>query len=43
MRYSGKSKSRMTKAGLLTGKTRALKKAIITLADGETIDFFSNI
>jgi large subunit ribosomal protein L23 len=43
MRYSGKSKSRMTKTGLLTGKTKAFKKAIITLADGETIDFFSNI
>lgn len=43
MRYSGKSKSRMTKTGLLSGKTKAFKKAIITLADGETIDFFSNI
>jgi len=43
MRYSGKSKSRMTKTGLLTGKTKAFKKAIVTLADGETIDFFSNI
>ena len=43
MRYSGKSKSRMTKTGLLTGKTKAFKKAIVTLADGESIDFFSNI
>ena len=43
MNYSGKSKSRFTKSGVVTGKTRAFKKAIVTLADGETIDFFSNI
>ena len=43
MNYSGKSKSRFTKAGFITGKTRAIKKAIVTLAEGETIDFYSNI
>lgn len=43
MNYNGKSKSRMTKSGLITGKTRAYKKAIVTLAEGETIDFYSNI
>ena len=43
MRYAGKSKSRFTKSGLLTGKTKAFKKAIVTLAEGETIDFYSNI
>jgi len=43
MNYSGKSKSRFTKAGFITGKTNAFKKAIITLAEGETIDFYSNI
>ncbi len=43
MNYSGKSKSRFTKSGVVTGKTKAFKKAIVTLADGETIDFFSNI
>jgi large subunit ribosomal protein L23 len=43
MNYSGKSKSRFTKTGLISGKTRAYKKAIVTLAEGETIDFFSNI
>jgi large subunit ribosomal protein L23 len=43
MIYRGKSKSRNTKAGVITGKTSALKKAIITLAAGETIDFYSNI
>jgi large subunit ribosomal protein L23 len=43
MRYSGKSKSRFTKTGLISGKTNAFKKAIITIAEGETIDFYSNI
>lgn len=43
MNYSGKAKSRFTKSGVITGKTKAYKKAIVTLADGETIDFFSNI
>ena len=39
----GKNKSRWTKSGLLRGKTAEWKKAFITLADGETIDFYSNI
>jgi len=43
IRYSGKNKSRYTKAGLQRGKTNAFKKAIITLAQGEVIDFYSNI
>jgi large subunit ribosomal protein L23 len=43
MNYSGKSKSRYTKTGLISGRTRSYKKAIVTLAEGETIDFFSNI
>ncbi|MFO8129473.1 MAG: 50S ribosomal protein L23 [Bacteroidales bacterium] len=43
MNYSGKSKSRFTKTGFITGKTRSFKKAIVTLAEGETIDFYSNI
>lgn len=43
MNYSGKKKSRSTKAGLILGKTKAFKKAIVTLGKGETIDFFSNI
>lgn len=43
MNYSGKSKSRFTKAGLISGKTKAFKKAVITLAEGDSIDFFSNI
>lgn len=38
-----KNKSRWTKSGLLRGKTEEWKKAIVTLADGQTIDFYSNI
>ena len=41
--YAGKNKSRYTKAGLLRGKTNAFKKAIVTLKEGESIDFYSNI
>ncbi|MDA3905797.1 MAG: 50S ribosomal protein L23 [Bacteroidales bacterium] len=43
MNYLGKTKSRNTKGGVISGKTKAFKKAIITLAEGETIDFYSNI
>ena len=41
--YGGKSKSRYTKSGVMSGRTAATKKAVITLAKGETIDFYSNI
>jgi len=41
--YAGKFKSRNTQAGLVTGKTNSKKNAIVTLAKGETIDFYSNI
>ncbi len=41
--YEGKLKSRYTKAGAIVGRRDAFKKAIITLAKGETIDFFSSI
>ena len=43
MRYSGKNKTRYTKAGLIKGRTNAFKKAIVTLKEGDTIDFYSNI
>jgi large subunit ribosomal protein L23 len=43
MVYEGKAKSRNTKTGVVSGKTNSFKKAIITIADGETIDFYSNI
>jgi large subunit ribosomal protein L23 len=41
--YGGKAKSRFTKTGIINGKTNSFKKAIITLAEGDTIDFYSNI
>ncbi len=41
--YGGKSKTRYTKSGVKTGRSSATKKAVVTLAKGETIDFYSNI
>ena len=41
--YGGKAKSRFTKGGVITGKTAAYKKAIVTLVEGDSIDFYSNI
>jgi len=38
-----KKKNRFTRSGVINGKTSAYKKAIITVKDGETIDFYSNI
>ncbi len=43
MVYGGKVKSRYTKAGIISGKTASYKKAVVTLANGESIDFYSNI
>ena len=43
IKYAGKTKSRYTKAGLVRGRSNAFKKAIVTLKEGETIDFYSNI
>ncbi|HNR19787.1 MAG: 50S ribosomal protein L23 [Bacteroidetes bacterium] len=39
----GKSLSRFTTTGVLSGHKGKYKKAIITLAKGETIDFYSSI
>ena len=43
MRYPGKRKQRHTKSGVSVGKTPSYKKAVVTLAEGEVIDFYSNI
>ncbi len=43
MRYAGKRKQRYTKSGVSVGKTSSYKKAVVTLAEGEVIDFYSNI
>ncbi|MBR4388131.1 MAG: 50S ribosomal protein L23 [Prevotella sp.] len=42
-KYAGKRSQRYTKAGLVKGQKAAFKKAIVTLKEGETIDFYSNI
>ncbi|MFN5093472.1 MAG: 50S ribosomal protein L23, partial [Bacteroidota bacterium] len=43
IRYDGKLKHRYTKAGVVSGRSAGYKKAIVKLAAGETIDFYSNI
>ena len=39
----GKRKQRYTKAGLLKGRTNHFKKAYVTLAGEDKIDFYANI
>jgi len=39
----GKNKARYTKAGFIQGMKGAYKKAMVTVAEGETIDLYSNI
>lgn len=41
--YHGKRKSRFTKAGMLTGRANHFKKAYVTLAGEDKIDFYANI
>ena len=41
--YNGKRKSRYTKAGFLKGRTNSFKKAYVTLAGEDKIDFYANI
>lgn len=43
MLVMGKKKTRYTKAGVLAGRKPSYKKAIVTLAAGEVIDFYSNV
>ncbi len=38
-----KRMQRWTRSGLLRGQSNAYKKAVVTLKEGETIDFYSNI
>lgn len=38
-----KSKSKFTKAGFISGRKPAYKKAYVKVAEGETIDLYSNI
>jgi len=43
MLMPGKAKNRSTRSGLLKGRVSSFKKAIVTLEDGENIDFFGDI
>ena len=40
---SGKKRTRGTKSGFISGRTKTYKKAIVSLSEGDTIDFYSNI
>ena len=41
--YHGKRKSRFTKSGILSGRMNHFKKAYVTLAGEDKIDFYANI
>jgi large subunit ribosomal protein L23 len=43
MNYDGKTKTQMTRRGRFTGKKSHFKKAIVTLKEGQKIDFFENV
>lgn len=43
MIYPGTKKSRYSKSRVLTGRTSSYKKAIVKVAEGEIIDFYSGI
>jgi len=41
--YGPQRKMRYTKTGIQKGKTNATKKAIVQVAEGDAIDFYSNL
>ena len=41
--YHGKRKSRYTKSGILSGRANHYKKAYVTLAGEDKMDFYANI
>ncbi len=41
--YLGKMKTRNTTQGVVVGRVNQVKKAIVTLKEGETIDFYASI
>ncbi|WP_457616714.1 50S ribosomal protein L23 [Lutibacter sp.] len=43
MNYPVQRKTKYTKSGVVQAKSGAYKKAIVQLAEGESIDFYSNI
>lgn len=43
MNYIGKVRSRFTRAGMQVGIANRHKKAVVTLKQGDLIDFYSNL
>jgi|TARA_B100000768_G_scaffold143677_1_gene135902 large subunit ribosomal protein L23 len=43
MRYGAERKTRFTKTGLQKGKSATTKKAIVQVAEGDTIDFYNKL
>lgn len=43
LRQFGKSKSRMSRSKVTTGRTSTFKKAIVTLQEGDIIDFYADL
>ena len=43
LRVDGKARQRFTKTGVVKGRTNSYKKALVTLAEDETIDLYDNI
>lgn len=43
LNYPVKRNTKFTKKGLVTGTKSAFKKAIVQLAEGESIDFYNNL
>lgn len=41
--YAGKRKQRYTRAGIIKGQKPAFKKAFVIVAEGQKIDYYSNI
>ena len=43
LRVDGKARQRFTKTVVVRGRTNGYKKAIVSIAEGQTIDFYDNI
>lgn len=43
LRQLGKKKSRMTRTKVTSGRTATFKKAIVTLQEGDIIDFYAEL
>ena len=43
LNYGPERRVRFTKTGVQKGKTNAIKKAVVQLAEGDSIDFYSNL